>query len=227
MILIFAPSGQSSGKSEWAPVGRGDVELPAPRSKQMEGLRLIVGLGNPGPEHARTRHNAGFRFVDALADKAGGRFGLDGKLFGETTKVDFAGRDVWLLKPATFMNLSGKSIAAALRYWKIEPEQSLLVHDELDLPPGVARLKFDGGHGGQNGLRDTIRLLGHGKFHRLRIGIGHPGHKDKVTPWVLGRPSVTDDALIGRAVDDALDALPLAVQGNFLDAMTRLHTPKT
>jgi PTH1 family peptidyl-tRNA hydrolase len=200
---------------------------PAQRSKQMEGLRLIVGLGNPGPEHARTRHNAGFRFVDALADKAGGRFGLDGKLFGETTKVDFAGRDVWLLKPATFMNLSGKSIAAALRYWKIEPEQSLLVHDELDLPPGVARLKFDGGHGGQNGLRDTIRLLGHGKFHRLRIGIGHPGHKDKVTPWVLGRPSVTDDALIGRAVDDALDALPLAVQGNFLDAMTRLHTPKT
>jgi PTH1 family peptidyl-tRNA hydrolase len=227
LILIFAQSGQSSRKSEWAPVGRGDGELPAPRSKQMEGLRLIVGLGNPGPEHARTRHNAGFRFVDALADKAGGRFGLDGKLFGETTKVDLAGRDVWLLKPATFMNLSGKSIAAALRYWKIEPEQSLLVHDELDLPPGVARLKFDGGHGGQNGLRDTIRLLGHGKFHRLRIGIGHPGHKDKVTPWVLGRPSVTDDALIGRAVDDALDALPLAVQGNFLDAMTRLHTPKT
>ena len=192
----------------------------------MEGLRLIVGLGNPGPEHARTRHNAGFRFVDALADKAGGRFGLDGKLFGETTKIDFGGRDLWLLKPATFMNLSGKSVAAALRYWKIEPEQALLAHDELDLPPGVARLKFDGGHGGQNGLRDTMRLLGHGKFHRLRIGIGHPGHKDRVTPWVLGRPSVADDALIGRAVDDAIDVLPLAVQGNFMDAMTRLHTPR-
>ena len=192
----------------------------------MEGLRLIVGLGNPGPEHARTRHNAGFRFVDALADKTGGRFGLDGKLFGETTKIDFGGRDLWLLKPATFMNLSGKSVAAALRYWKIEPEQALLAHDELDLPPGVARLKFDGGHGGQNGLRDTMRLLGHGKFHRLRIGIGHPGHKDRVTPWVLGRPSVADDALIGRAVDDAIDVLPLAVQGNFMDAMTRLHTPR-
>jgi PTH1 family peptidyl-tRNA hydrolase len=192
----------------------------------MEGLRLIVGLGNPGPEHARTRHNAGFRFVDALAEQAGGRFGLDGKLFGETTKTHFAGSDLWLLKPATFMNLSGKSVAAALRYWKIEPEQALLVHDELDLPPGVARLKFDGGHGGQNGLRDTMRLLGHGRFHRLRIGIGHPGHKDKVTPWVLGRPSVTDDALIGRAVDDALEALPLAVQGRFADAMTRLHTPR-
>ena len=193
----------------------------------MEGLRLIVGLGNPGPEHARTRHNAGFRFVDALAEQAGGRFGLDGKLFGETAKVDVAGRDVWLLKPATFMNLSGKSVAAALRYWKIEPEQALLAHDELDLPPGTARLKFDGGHGGQNGLRDTMRLLGHGRFHRLRIGIGHPGHKDRVTPWVLGRPSLTDDALIGRAVDDALEVLPLAVRGNFLDAMTRLHTPRT
>jgi PTH1 family peptidyl-tRNA hydrolase len=192
----------------------------------MEGLRLIVGLGNPGPEHARTRHNAGFRFVDALADKAGGRFGLDGKLFGETTKIEFGGRDLWLLKPATFMNLSGKSVTAALRFWKIEPEQALLAHDELDLPPGVARLKFDGGHGGQNGLRDTMRLLGHGKFHRLRIGIGHPGHKDKVTPWVLGRASVTDDALIGRAIDDAIDVLPLAVQGNFMDAMTRLHTPR-
>ena len=203
--------------------------MPAPPcgsvgiASQMEGLRLIVGLGNPGPEHARTRHNAGFRFIDALAEQGGGRFGLDGKLFGETTKIDFAGRDLWLLKPATFMNLSGKSVAAALRSWKIEPEQALLAHDELDLPPGEARLKFDGG---QNGLRDTIRLLGHGKFHRLRIGIGHPGHKDRVTPWVLGRASVADDVLVARAIDDALDALPLAVQGNFMDAMTRLHTGK-
>jgi PTH1 family peptidyl-tRNA hydrolase len=192
----------------------------------MAGLRLIVGLGNPGSEHARTRHNAGFRFIDALADKAGGRFGLDSKLFGETTKIHFAGRDLWLLKPATFMNLSGKSVAAALRYWKIEPEQALLAHDELDLPPGVARLKFDGGHGGQNGLRDTMRVLGHGRFHRLRIGIGHPGHKDRVTPWVLGRASLADDALIERAIADALDVMPLVVQGNFMDAMTRLHTPR-
>ena len=192
----------------------------------MDGLRLIVGLGNPGPEHARTRHNAGFRFIDALADDAGGRFGLESKLFGETAKVEFAGRSLWLLKPATFMNLSGKSITAALRYWKIEPEETLVAHDELDLPAGVARLKFDGGHGGQNGLRDTMRLLGHGKFHRLRIGIGHPGHKDKVTPWVLGRPGKDDEASILRAIDDALDALPIAVAGNFMDAMTRLHTPR-
>ncbi|QNN45905.1 aminoacyl-tRNA hydrolase [Thermomonas brevis] len=192
----------------------------------MADLRLIVGLGNPGTEHARTRHNAGFWFVDALAERERVRFGLESKLFGETAKVDIAGRNVWLLKPATFMNLSGKSIAAALRYWKIEPEEMLVVHDELDLLPGVARLKFDGGHGGQNGLRDAVRLLGHGKFHRLRIGIGHPGHKDRVTPWVLGRPGAADEAMILRAIDDAQDVLPLAVRGDFMDAMTRLHTPR-
>jgi len=192
----------------------------------MAGLRLIVGLGNPGPEHARTRHNAGFWFVDALAAQAGARFGLESKLFGETAKARIGDRDVWLLKPATFMNLSGKSVAAALRYWKIEPEEALLAHDELDLPPGVARLKFDGGHGGQNGLRDSMRLLGHGRFHRLRIGIGHPGHKDKVTSWVLGKPGRDDEAAMLRAIDDAIGVLPLAVEGNLMDAMTRLHTPR-
>jgi len=192
----------------------------------MDGLRLIVGLGNPGPEHARTRHNAGSWFADALAQARGGRFGLDAKLFGETCKVEVDGRPVWLLKPATFMNLSGKSVCAALRYFRIEPEQALLAHDELDLPPGTARLKFDGGHGGQNGLRDTMRLLGHGRFHRLRIGIGHPGHKDRVTPWVLGRPGRDDEAAILRAIDDALEVLPLAVAGDFNEAMKRLHTGK-
>lgn len=192
----------------------------------MAGLRLIVGLGNPGPEHLRTRHNAGFWFVDALADRLGVRFGLETKLFGETAKAEIAGQPVWLLKPATFMNLSGKSVTAALRYWKIEPEEALLAHDELDLPPGTARLKFDGGHGGQNGLRDTMRLLGHGRFHRLRLGIGHPGHKDKVTPWVLGRPGRDDEAALLRAIDDAITVLPLAVAGDFNEAMKRLHTPR-
>jgi len=192
----------------------------------MAGLRLIVGLGNPGPEHARTRHNAGFWFIDALAQRAVARFGLESKLFGETAKAEIGGQSVWLLKPATFMNLSGKSVTAALRYWKIEPEEALLAHDELDLPPGTARLKFDGGHGGQNGLRDTMRLLGHGSFHRLRVGIGHPGHKDEVTPWVLGRAGRDDEASILRAIDDAIGVLPLAVNGNFMDAMTRLHTPR-
>jgi PTH1 family peptidyl-tRNA hydrolase len=190
----------------------------------MAGLRLIVGLGNPGAEHARTRHNAGFWFIDALAEKAGARFGLESKLYGETAKATIAGQSLWLLKPATFMNLSGKSVTAALRYWKIEPHECLIAHDELDLEPGTARLKFDGGHGGQNGLRDTMQLLGHGQFHRLRVGIGHPGHKDKVTPWVLGRPGKDDEIMIRRAIDDAIDVLPLAVTGDFNEAMKRLHT---
>ena len=192
----------------------------------MAGLRLIVGLGNPGAEHARTRHNAGFWFIDALAAKAGVRFGLESKLYGETAKIQSGGHTVWLLKPATFMNLSGRSVAAALRYWKVEPEECLIAHDELDLEPGTARLKFDGGHGGQNGLRDTIQHLGHGRFHRLRVGIGHPGHKDKVTPWVLGRPGKDDEASMLRAIDEAIAVLPLAIAGDFNEAMKQLHTPK-
>lgn len=192
----------------------------------MAGLRLIVGLGNPGAEYLRTRHNAGFWFVDALAERLGARFSLQSKLFGQAVKVEIGGQPVWLLKPATFMNLSGKSVTAALNYWKIDPEQALLAHDELDLPTGTARLKFDGGHGGQNGLRDTVRLLGHGRFHRLRVGIGHPGIKEMVTPWVLGRPGQDDEAMILRAIDDAMDVLPLAVAGDFSEAMKRLHTPR-
>ena len=199
---------------------------PAPRIPAMNGLRLIVGLGNPGAEHAKTRHNAGFRFVDELLARAGGQWRVDGKLFGETARIAFGGQDLWLLRPATFMNLSGKSVTAALRFWKLDPAQMLVAHDELDLPPGTARFKFDGGHGGQNGLRDIMRLLGHGGFHRLRVGIGHPGHKDRVTGWVLGRANGDDDLLTGRAIDDAIDALPLAVAGDFSGAMTRLHTAK-
>ncbi|HVI25956.1 MAG TPA: aminoacyl-tRNA hydrolase [Xanthomonadaceae bacterium] len=190
----------------------------------MAGLRLIAGLGNPGPQHLMDRHNAGFWFVDALAARLGARFSLEAKLFGEVAKADIGGRPVWLLKPATYMNASGKSVTAALRFWKIEPEEALLAHDELDLPPGTARLKFDGGHGGQNGLRDVMRLLGHGRFHRLRLGIGHPGHKDKVTPWVLGRPGRDDEAALLRAIDDAIEVLPLAVAGDVNEAMKRLHT---
>ena len=192
----------------------------------MAGLRLIVGLGNPGAEHLRTRHNAGFWFVDALARETGGRFGNDSKLSGEIAKVHYANRALWLLKPTTYMNASGRSIAAALRYWKIEPEEMLVAHDDLDLSPGTVRLKFDGGHGGQNGLRDIFAHVGHGKFHRLRIGIGHPGpgNKDRVTPWVLGRPSVADEQAILGAIGDAFDVLPLAVAGEFEKAMLKLHT---
>lgn len=193
-------------------------------SPLMSAIRLIVGLGNPGPEHLRTRHNAGFWFVDALASSQAARFGFENKLHAETARVRVAGEQVRLLKPTTFMNKSGIAVASALRYWKIEPEEALVVHDDLDLPPGVVRLKFDGGHGGQNGLRDTFEHLGHGRFHRLRIGIGHPGHKDRVTPWVLGKPSAADEEAMIDAIARALDALPLIVAGEFNQAMKRLHT---
>ena len=190
----------------------------------MTGLRLIVGLGNPGAEHLRTRHNAGFWFVDALAQREGARFGIESKLHAETAKVVLDGVPVWLLKPITYMNKSGIAIASALRYYKIEPEQMLVAHDDLDLPAGVARLKFDGGHGGQNGLRDTFAHLGHGKFHRLRLGIGHPGHKDRVTSWVLGRAGAQDEQAILGGVGAALDVLPLLLGGEYDKAMQRLHT---
>ncbi|MCX7557286.1 aminoacyl-tRNA hydrolase [Xanthomonadaceae bacterium JHOS43] len=192
----------------------------------MSGLRLIVGLGNPGDEYARTRHNAGFWFADSLARRGAARPGAEAKLHGMACRLDINGQQVWLLKPSTFMNRSGQSVVAALRYFKIEPEQMLVAHDELDLPAGTARLKFDGGHGGQNGLRDIVAHLGHGRFHRVRIGIGHPGSKDKVTPWVLGPPGKDDEAAIARAIDDALDVLPQMVAGDFNDAMKRLHTGK-
>lgn len=191
----------------------------------MAALRLLVGLGNPGAEHLRTRHNAGFWFIDALAQRERARFGVESRLHGESAKIVLNRQPLRLFKPATSMNKSGIAVASALRYWKIEPDEMLIAHDDLDLPPGVARLKFDGGHGGQNGLRDIFEHLGHGRFHRLRFGIGHPGHKDRVTPWVLGRASVADEQAIIGAVAAALDVLPLAVAGDFNEAMKQLHTP--
>ena len=192
----------------------------------MANLRLLVGLGNPGSEHLRTRHNAGFWFIDALAQAHGARFGMESKLHGETAKIVIDGQTLWLLKPTTYMNKSGIAIQSALRYWKIEPEEMLVAHDDLDLPAGAARLKFDGGHGGQNGLRDIMAHLGHGKFHRLRLGIGHPGDKNRVTSWVLGRPGVDDEKAIIDAVGRSLEVLPIAVRGDFNEAMKKLHTAK-
>lgn len=193
----------------------------------MAGLRLIVGLGNPGAEYLRTRHNAGFRFVDTLADAAGARFALQSKLHGAACRMEIGGVPVWVLKPGTFMNKSGIAVVAALGYYRIEPEACLVVHDDLDLPPGTARLKFDGGHGGDNGLRDIIAQLGHGRFHRLRLGIGHPGDQRRVVDWVLGRPDAVDEEAIGDAIVRSLDVLPLAVAGEFDKAMQRLHTTRT
>lgn len=193
----------------------------------MATLRLIVGLGNPGAEYDRTRHNAGFWFLDALAAACGTRLGRDAKLHAEVGKATIGGQAVWLLKPTTFMNKSGQSLAAALAYYKITPEETLVAHDDLDLPPGTARLKFDGGHGGQNGLRDIIAHLGHGRFHRLRLGIGHPGDKDQVTPWVLGRPGKDHETAIRDAVARALAVTDDCVGGAMDRAMQALHTAKT
>jgi PTH1 family peptidyl-tRNA hydrolase len=190
-------------------------------------IALIAGLGNPGSEYARTRHNAGFWLVDALAATQGVTLRAEPKLSAEAAKLVIAGQSVWLLKPTTFMNRSGQSVQGALAYYKLAAEDCLVVHDDLDLAPGVARLKFDGGHGGQNGLRDLIQRLGHARFHRLRIGIGHPGHKDQVTPWVLGRPGAADEQAIRTAIDAALAVLPELLAGRIDAAMQRLHSGAT
>ncbi|HEX5962000.1 MAG TPA: aminoacyl-tRNA hydrolase [Rhodanobacteraceae bacterium] len=190
----------------------------------MSGIRLIAGLGNPGAEYLRNRHNAGFWFVDTLASGAGERFVAEKRVHAGACRVQVGSEVVRVVKPGTFMNESGRAVVAALNYWKLAPDELLVVHDDLDLPPGTARLKFDGGHGGQNGVRDVIAQLGHGCFHRLRIGIGHPGDRGRVTPWVLGNPSAADeDAMLG-SIARALDVLPLLVAGDFNEAMKRLHT---
>ncbi|HEN46793.1 MAG TPA: aminoacyl-tRNA hydrolase [Mizugakiibacter sp.] len=190
----------------------------------MHGIKLIVGLGNPGAEYLRTRHNIGFWLVDTLARAEGVRFVSERKLHGETCRIRIGGHEVRLLKPMTFMNHSGRAVLATINYWKYDLAECLVVHDDLDLPPGVARLKFDGGHGGQNGLRDIIQQVGDRRFHRLRFGIGHPGRRDQVTPWVLGRPSAEDEGAMLDAVGRALDILPRVLEGAFNAAMQQLHT---
>ena len=190
-------------------------------------LDLIVGLGNPGGNYEQTRHNAGFWFVDALARGQGGVFRPEAKFQAQVCRVALAGRDCWLLKPATFMNRSGIAVAALAGFYKIPVESILVVHDELDLPPGVARLKQGGGHGGHNGLRDIIAQSG-ASFMRLRIGIGHPGghsgDRDAVVDYVLQRPSPMDRQQIEAAMEAALRVMPDVVNGEMQRAMHSLHS---
>ncbi len=190
----------------------------------MSSISLIVGLGNPGPEYEQTRHNAGFFFIDALAARQGVSLRRESKFHGEAARVLIDGHQVWLLKPDTFMNRSGQSLAALANFYKIPIESVLVVHDELDLEPGVVRLKKGGGHGGHNGLRDIIARTGSKEFWRLRLGIGHPGHSSKVTGFVLGKPSTDERIELDRAIDRVLDELPAILGGEQQKAMNRLHS---
>ncbi len=188
-------------------------------------LRLLVGLGNPGPKYRHTRHNVGFWWADALAERCGAAWREESKFRGELTRVRVSGAAdaLWLLKPQTFMNLSGESIGALARFHRIEPAEILVVHDELDLPVGAARLKFAGGHGGHNGLRNTISQIG-ADFWRLRLGIGHPGHKDQVLDYVLNRASQEDERALDEAIAASLDALSIFLIEGGEKAMQALHS---
>lgn len=186
-------------------------------------LSMIAGLGNPEERYERTLHNAGFWFVDELARRFNGRFKYEKRFDADICKVTVAGQDVWLAKPQSYMNLSGGPVRGLLDYYRLSVEQLLVAHDEIDLPPGTVRLKAGGGHGGHNGLRDVIKHCGR-DFMRLRLGVGHPGHKDQVTSYVLKKASSDVEALINRNVDDAADVMPLLVEDGLNAAMKKLHT---
>lgn len=193
----------------------------------MSNIQLIVGLGNPGNEYENTRHNAGAWLVERLAQTYRISLSADKKFHGKSGKGIIDGKTVWLLIPTTFMNASGKAVQALANFYKLTPEQILVAHDELDLPTGIAKFKQGGGHGGQNGLRDIIAQLGNNKnFHRLRVGIDHPGDKSKVTGHVLGRASKADQQAIDNAIDEAIRVIPFALNGDIAKAMNRLHSYK-
>ncbi|MBL0143658.1 MAG: aminoacyl-tRNA hydrolase [Betaproteobacteria bacterium] len=190
----------------------------------METIRLIVGLGNPGREYERTRHNAGYWWVDAIAHERGARWAKETKFSGWVARVTEGGKDFWLLKPATYMNESGRSVGAFLRFHRIEAPGMLVVHDELDLAPGTVKLKFGGGTGGHNGLRDIDEVLSTRDFWRLRIGIGHPGNKDIVADYVLHEARREEREAIEPAFDRSLGLLSRIATGRMNDATTWLHT---
>lgn len=186
-------------------------------------IRLIVGLGNPGPQYDATRHNAGFWFVDEVARRLGVQLVPERSYFGHVARANVTGRPLWLLEPATFMNLSGKSVAALARFFKIEPGEILVAHDELDLLPGQAKMKRGGSHAGHNGLKDIQAQLGSADFWRLRLGIGHPGVKAEVIDYVLQKPTAAQRDEIDAGMAQALDALDLIVAGDMDPAIRQVH----
>ncbi len=188
------------------------------------GPTLIAGLGNPGPEYAETRHNAGFWFLDALVREFHVDLRRDKRCAGDVGQIGSGNERCWLLKPTVFMNHSGRSVAALANYYNIPADQIVVVYDEIDLPPGTVRFKFQGGHGGHNGMRDIIQHLGTADFYRVRIGIGHPGHRDQVVPYVLGRPSKADRELIEASVSKMLAEVPAMLRGDYEPLMHRLHS---
>jgi PTH1 family peptidyl-tRNA hydrolase len=191
----------------------------------LSAIRLIVGLGNPGTQYEGTRHNAGAFFVRLLAKRHGLSLNPDRNALGDSARGVIAGHDLRLLVPETYMNESGRSVAAMSRYYRIEPDAILIAHDELDIPAGESRFKHDGGHGGHNGLRDIIPALGgHRGFWRLRIGIGHPGSAKKVSAWVLSKASTADQISIEASIEAAISTLPLLLDGEDVKAMTALHS---
>ena len=190
----------------------------------MSEIKLIVGLGNPGREYEATRHNAGFWWVEAFARTQGASFRTDGKFHGLVARTALHGHEVHLLMPQTFMNVSGRAVGALAQFYKIEPAQILVVHDELDLPPGSAKLKLGGGHGGHNGLKDIIAQLGTRDFWRLRLGIGHPGDRSEVSNYVLHVARKEEQVLIDEAMARAQEVAPLIVEGKLEAAMLKLHT---
>jgi PTH1 family peptidyl-tRNA hydrolase len=189
-------------------------------------FELIAGFGNPGSEYAATRHNAGFWFVDELAARAGATFNTDKRFFAAVASAQIAGRKVLLVKPMNYMNNSGQGLAAVARFFRIDAKKILVAHDELDIAPGEIRLKRAGGHGGHNGLRDSVAKMGNGDFWRLRIGIGHPGHKSAVSGYVLKRAPADQQRLIDEAVELALRESTTIIDGDINEAMKELHTHK-
>jgi PTH1 family peptidyl-tRNA hydrolase len=189
----------------------------------MSSIQLIVGLGNPGNEYTGTRHNAGFWWVDQVCAETGSKLNMETKFFGHAGKLKNSS-EVWLLKPTTFMNASGRSVGALAKFYKIPPEAILVIHDELDLPPGTVKLKKGGGHGGHNGLKDIAAQLGTPDFWRLRLGIGHPGDKNAVANYVLKDPTRDEMRAIEENINQSTTLLPLLLKGEFEAAMLKLHT---